>query len=117
MKVIVVATVTPPEGEDCKERWRTLNYPARIPVELHSWNQNRETHLLQLEKSGIWRVGDRGRDQQRPIGMRRYSRSHLNRKDNRFQLVHRDGVRFNPNLEKKFLTSLKDFVRISVERR
>ena len=62
--------------------------------------------------SRIQRLGDGGRGQLRSTTRRRHSRSHRNRRDNRFQPVQRDRVRFIPDLKNnEFLTASEDLVR------
>ena len=85
-------------------------------MELHSWNRNGELHLLHLETDRIRRLGDRGWDQLRLSSRGRNTRSHCNRRYNRFQPVQGDRVRLISNLEhKRFLAVSEFLVLTSVE--
>ena len=116
MVVFVVVTSYSPQKvrmEDGGERLRTLNCPVRIPAELRSWNR-REHHFLHLRTTRSLRIWNRGRfrtrirrsgnpgwHQTRSTTKRRVSWNLRIGRENRFQSVYRNGVRFVSNLYNK----------------
>ena len=93
-----------------------MHRPVRVPEELSSRNWNGEPHLLLRKTNRIQRLRDGGRNKTMPSMRRRYSKSHWSSRDNRLLSVHRDRIRFVPDLEnKKILRASENLVRTSVE--